>query len=355
MAIKFEKVQNPGKCPENIGEIPFGSVFSDHMFICDFSPEKGWNDARIVPFGPFTISPASQVLNYAPEIFEGMKAYRTESGKIQLFRPEENIKRMQRSAERLCLPQMDAELFMDALRELVKLDQAWVPDGFGTSLYIRPIEFANDVHLGVKTPKNCIFTIITSPVGSYFKEGVNPVRMMIEPDDVRAVRGGTGYTKCGGNYACSLRAGEQAAQKGFAQVLWLDAIEKKYIEEGGGMNVMFKIDGKVITPMLTGSILPGITRMSILEIMRSEGIPCEERLISVDEIREAARAGRLEECFCCGTAAVVGPIGELDLGDEKFLINDFKTGPIAQHLYDTLTGIQWGKIEDKFGWTVPVC
>jgi len=355
MSIRIEKVAKQGSCPANIGLQAFGSVFSDHMFICDYAPITGWRDARIVPFGPFSISPASQVLHYAPEIFEGMKAYRTSEGKVQLFRPMENIKRMQQSAERMCLPQMDADLFMEALLELVKLDVDWVPEGFGTSLYIRPFEFANDVHLGVKTPKQCIFSIITSPVGSYFKEGVSPVRMMIEPEDVRAVRGGTGFAKCGGNYACSLRAGEKAAQQGFAQVLWLDAIERKYIEEGGGMNVMFKIDGTVITPALTGSILPGITRKSILELMRNEGIPCEERLISIDEIRDAARAGKLEECFCCGTAAVVGPIGELDFGDEKFLINDFKTGPTAQHIYDTLTGIQWGKLPDPYGWVVPVC
>jgi branched-chain amino acid aminotransferase len=352
--IRIEKAQTSKPKPD-MSKVAFGTVFTDNMFICDYKHEKGWLDPRIVPFGPFTISPASQVLNYAPEIFEGLKAYRTPAGKIQLFRPTENIKRMANSAERMCLPQMDPELFMEALKELVTIDQDWVPSEFGTSLYIRPIEFANDEHLGVKTPKDCIFTIILSPVGSYFKEGINPVKMMIEKEDVRAVRGGTGFAKCGGNYACSLRAGEHAAQQGFAQVLWLDAIEKKYIEEGGGMNVMFKIAGKVVTPKLNGSILPGITRKSILEIMEHENIPHEECLISIDELRDAARKGTLEECFCCGTAAVIGPIGELDLGDEKFVINDFKTGPIAQKLYDTLTGIQWGRTPDPYGWTVPVC
>lgn len=353
--IRIVKTATPRQKPQDMGKVAFGTIFGDHMFIDDFKFGEGWSNARIVPFGPFEISPASQVLNYAPEIFEGLKAYRTPKNEIQLFRPTENIKRMANSADRFCLPNMDPDTFLEALKELVTLDKDWVPHDEGTSLYIRPVEFCNDNHLGVKTPHDCIFTIITSPVGSYFKEGVKPVRMMIEKEDVRAVRGGTGYTKCGGNYACSLRAGEHAAEKGFAQVLWLDAIEKKYIEEGGGMNVMFKINGVIITPKLTGSILPGITRKSIIEIMHHKNMPVEERLISVDEIRDAMHKGTLEECFCCGTAAVIGPIGELDFGDEKFVINDFKTGPVAQELYDTLTGIQWGKIPDPFGWTLPVC
>jgi branched-chain amino acid aminotransferase len=258
------------------------------------------------------------------------------------------------SAERMCLPQIDEAFFMKALTTLVDIEQDWVPSAPYTSLYIRPFMFANDEMLGVHTPHQCVFAIILSPVGSYFKEGINPVKMMIEKEDVRASKGGTGFVKCGGNYAASLRAGERAASKGYAQVLWLDAAERKYIEEGGGMNVMFKIDGTVVTPMLNDSILPGITRKSILTILDSWNFPVEERLISVDEVREAAKNGKLEECWCCGTAAVVSPIGELSFGDENFIINDNKTGELTMKLYDALTDIQWGKAPDNFGWIVPL-
>ena len=336
---------------KNLG---FGKIFTDHMFLMDYDRAKGWYDPRIVPFAPFQISPASVVLHYAQEIFEGMKAYRTSEGHIQLFRPTENIKRMNISAERMCLPELDEELFLEALKKLVTVEQDWVPSEPFTSLYIRPFMFASDEVMGIHTPQNCIFAIILSPVGSYFKEGVNPVKMYIEQEDVRAVRGGTGYAKCGGNYAGSLRAGEKAASKGYAQVLWLDAIEKKYIEEGGGMNVMFKIDGKVVTPALSSSVLAGITRKSLIEILKSWDVPVEERQISVDELKDAMVAGKLEECWCCGTAAVLSPIGELAYGEEKFIINDFKTGPLAKRLYDELTGIQWGLKEDSFHWTTPV-
>ena len=352
--IRIEKNANPKpKC--DVSNVGFGKVFTDHMFLMDYNSEKGWYDPRIVHFAPFSISPASVVFHYAPEIFEGMKAYRTSEGKIQLFRPEENIKRMNISAERMCLPQIDEEFFMEALMKLVEVEQDWVPKEPFTSLYIRPFLFASDEQLGIHTPHNCVFCIIMCPVGSYFKEGINPVKMLIETNDVRAVRGGTGFAKCGGNYAGSLRAGEKAASLGYAQVLWLDAIEKKYIEEGGGMNVMFKIDGKVVTPALSGSVLAGITRKSLIEILKSWNVPVEERQISVDELKAAMKAGKLEECWCCGTAAVLSPIGELAYGDEKFIINDYKTGPMAKKLYDTLTGIQWGSAEDKFGWTKPVC
>ncbi|MEG1641913.1 MAG: branched-chain amino acid aminotransferase [Synergistaceae bacterium] len=348
--IKVVRNENP-KPKGNMKNLGFGKVFTDHMFVMDYEKGKGWHDPRIVPFGPFEISPASVVLNYAPEIFEGMKAYRTADGKIQLFRPTENIKRMNISAERMCLPQLDEKLFLEALEKLVEIEKDWVPTEPFTSLYIRPILFANDEQLGIHTPHTCVFTIIMSPVGSYFKEGINPVKMMIEREDVRAVRGGTGYAKCGGNYAGSLRAGEKAAELGFAQVLWLDAIEKKYVEEGGGMNVMFKIDGKVVTPELSGSVLAGITRKSLIEILKEWNVPVEERKVSVEEIMEAVKNGTMEECWCCGTAAVLSPIGLLAFGEETFTINNFETGPMAKKLYDELTGIQWGAKEDKRNWT----
>ena len=306
-----------------------------------------------IPFGNLSLHPASTVLHYGSEIFEGLKAYRRADGKVQLFRPMENIRRLNNSAERLCLPQIPEEDAFQVLKAFVDMEQDWTPSAPGTSLYLRPYLFGNDETLGVHAGHNATFVIIASPVGSYYKEGINPVRIMIEDEDVRAVRGGTGYAKCGGNYAASNRAGERAEKKGYSQVLWLDGVERKYIEEVGAMNVMFKIAGEIVTPMLSGSILPGITRKSCLEVLRKEGYTVNERLLSVDELAAALENGTLEEAWGCGTAAVVSPIGELCYKDTKYIINDGKIGSVTQHLYDTLTGIQWGKIEDTFGWTCP--
>ncbi len=350
MEIKVTKTTHPAEKPDS-STLGFGKVFTDHMFIMDYSAEAGWNDARIVPFGPLPLHPASTVLHYGVEIFEGLKAYRRADGKVQLFRPIENIRRMNRSAERLCLPQIPEADAMQALTTFVSLEQDWTPSAPGTSLYIRPFMFGNDETLGVHAVKHATFVIILSPVGSYYKEGINPVGIMIEDEDVRAVRGGTGEAKCGGNYAASNRAGEKAEKLGYAQVLWLDGVERKYIEEVGAMNVMFKIDGEVVTPSLAGSILPGITRKSILELLRDEGYKVSERRISVDELGQALEDGKLEEAWGCGTAAVVSPIGELCYKGKKYVINGGKIGALTQHLYDTLTGIQWGKLEDKYHWT----
>jgi branched-chain amino acid aminotransferase len=350
MDIKITKTTAPKEKPDS-SSLGFGKIFTDHMFIMDYSSDKGWHDARIVPFGMFEIHPASTVLHYGSEIFEGLKAYRRPDGKVQLFRPIENIRRMNNSAERLCLPQIDEKDAMEILETFVSLEKDWTPSAEGTSLYLRPFMFGNDETLGVHAVHNARFMIIASPVGSYYKEGLNPVRIMIESEDVRAVRGGTGYAKCGGNYAASNRAGERAEKQGYSQVLWLDGVERKYIEEVGAMNVMFKIDGEIVTPALTGSILPGITRKSCIEMLRSEGYTVNERLLSVDELEEALESGKLEEAWGCGTAAVVSPIGELCYKNKKHIINDGKIGKVTQHLYDTLTGIQWGKLEDKFDWT----
>ena len=349
MEIKITKTTNKGTLPE-ASTLGFGKVFTDHMFIMDYSQDKGWQNARIVPFQRLSIHPASTVLHYGSEIFEGLKAYRTKDGSVQLFRPLENIKRLNRSAERMCLPTIPEEDALEALKTFIKVEEDWVPSKEGTSLYIRPFMFGNDETLGVHAVKNATFVIITSPVGSYYKEGINPVKIMIEDEDVRAVRGGTGEAKCGGNYAASNRAGQRAEEKGYSQVLWLDGVERKYIEEVGAMNVMFKINGKVITPKLVGSILPGITRKSIIEILKTEGYEVEERLLSVDELIEALENGTLEEAYGCGTAAVVSPIGELAYKGKKYSINNGKIGSLTQYLYDTLTGIQWGNVEDKFGW-----
>lgn len=332
----------------------FGKIFTDNMFIMDYSKEEGWHDARIVPFENLSIHPASTVLHYGSEIFEGLKAYRRKDGKVQLFRPTENIKRLNNSAERLCLPQIPEEDALQALTEFVKCEQDWTPSSEGTSLYLRPFMFGNDETLGVHAVHNATFIIIASPVGSYYKEGINPVKIMIEDEDVRAVRGGTGYAKCGGNYAASNRAGERAEQKGYSQVLWLDGVERKYIEEVGAMNVMFKINSEIITPKLTGSILPGITRKSCIEVLKNAGYKVTERLLSVDELGSALENGTLEEAWGCGTAAVVSPIGELCYKDTKYVINNGEIGEVTQKLYDTLTGIQWGKIDDTYGWTYPI-
>ncbi len=350
MEIKITRASELKTKPD-ASTLGFGKIFTDHMFIMDYSKEEGWHDARIVPFGPFPIHPASTVLHYGSEIFEGLKAYRTADGSVQLFRPIENIRRMNSSAERLCLPEIDEDLALEVLTKFVEFEKDWTPSAPGTSLYIRPFMFGNDETLGVHAVHNATFMIILSPVGSYYKEGINPVKIMIEADDVRAVRGGTGYTKCGGNYAASNRAGQKAEEKGYAQVLWLDGVERKYIEEVGAMNVMFKINGEIVTPALSGSILPGITRKSCLEVLRSEGYKVSERLLSIDELEEALENGTLEEAWGCGTAAVVSPIGELAYKDKKFTVNGGKIGEVTQHLYDTLTGIQWGKTEDKFNWT----
>ncbi len=353
MEIKVTKTQAPKERIED-SKLGFGRYFSDHMFMMDYDTENGWHGARIVPFENLSIHPASTVLHYGAEIFEGLKAYRTTSGEIRLFRPMENIKRMNRSAERMCLPLLDEQEAYEALLAFVDCERDWVPHSEGTSLYLRPFMFGNDEHLGVHAVSRATFIIIASPSGSYYKEGINPVSIMIESEDVRAVKGGTGFTKCGGNYAASTRAGQRAAEKGYSQVLWLDGVHRKYIEEVGAMNVMFKINGEVCTPMLNGSILPGITRMSCLEVLRDMGYNATERLISVDELVDAMKNGTLEEAWGCGTAAVVSPIGKLSYLGEDYTVNGGKIGETTQLLYDTLTGIQWGKVEDKFGWIVKV-
>ncbi len=350
MEIKFVKADTLKAKPDP-STLGFGKIFSDYMFMMDWNKETGWHDARIVPFGYLSIHPASTVLHYGSAIFEGLKAYRRADGKVQLFRPIENIRRMNNSAERLCLPQIPEDMALEIYTKFVDCEKDWTPNQEGTSLYLRPFMFGNDESLGVHAVHNATFIIIASPVGSYYKEGINPVKIMIEDEDVRAVRGGTGYAKCGGNYAASNRAGERAEQKGYSQVLWLDGVERKYIEEVGAMNVMFKINGEIVTPKLTGSILPGITRKSCIEVLKSEGYNVSERLLSLEELTKAMADGTLEEAWGCGTAAVVSPIGELCYKDHKYTINNGEIGPVTQHLYDTLTGIQWGKTEDKFGWT----
>lgn len=353
MEIKITKTTTPSVMPAE-DKLGFGKVFTDHMFVMDYEEGKGWFDARIVPFGRISLHPASTVLHYGAEIFEGLKAYRRADGGVQLFRPMENIRRMNNSAERMSLPLLDEQDALEILTKFVQLEERFVPKSFGTSLYLRPFMFGNDESLGVHAVKRATFMLIASPSGSYYAEGINPVKIMIESEDVRTVRGGTGYAKCGGNYAASTRAGERASKKGYSQVLWLDGVERKYIEEVGAMNVMFKIDGEIVTPMLTGSILPGITRKSCIEVLKKMGYKVSERLLSVDELVSALESGKLEEAWGCGTAAVVSPIGKLAYGDKEYVVSGGQIGEVTQKLYDTLTGIQWGKLEDEFGWVYKI-
>ena len=353
MDIRITKTAAPAARPD-AGTLGFGKYFTDHMFMMDYDAGQGWHDARIVPFAPLTLTPAAAVFHYGAEVFEGLKAYRTAGGNVQLFRPIDNMRRMNDSAERIGLPQFDEQDGMQALLALVDLDRDWVPAADGTSLYLRPFLIATDPSLGIHTIEHALFCIIASPSGSYYKEGINPVRIMIETADVRAVRGGTGYAKCGGNYAAANRAGARAEQLGYSQVLWLDGVERKYVEEVGSMNVMFKIAGTVVTPKLTGSVLPGITRRSCIQLLQDWGVPVEERLLPVDELMDALQAGTLEEAFGCGTAAVVSPIGELRYGDVQMQVGGGRIGALAQRLYDELTGIQYGRRPDPHGWVCPV-
>lgn len=353
MDIRITKTAAPAARPD-AGTLGFGKYFTDHMFMMDYDAGQGWHDARIVPFAPLTLTPAAAVFHYGAEVFEGLKAYRTAGGNVQLFRPIDNMRRMNDSAERIGLPQFDEQDGMQALLALVDLDRDWVPAAEGTSLYLRPFLIATDPSLGIHTIEHALFCIIASPSGSYYKEGINPVRIMIETADVRAVRGGTGYAKCGGNYAAANRAGARAEQLGYSQVLWLDGVERKYVEEVGSMNVMFKIAGTVVTPKLTGSVLPGITRRSCIQLLQDWGVPVEERLLPVDELMDALQAGTLEEAFGCGTAAVVSPIGELRYGDVQMQVGGGRIGALTQRLYDELTGIQYGRRPDPHGWVCPV-
>lgn len=338
--------------PDHLG---FGKLFTDHMFLMDYKTGKGWHNGRIVPFDNLSLSPAAMCFHYGQTVFEGMKAYYGKDGNVRLFRPEENFKRLNASNKRLCIPAIDEELCVEAVKELVEVDKAWLPRKEGTSLYIRPFIIATDPMLGVKPGDEYLFIIIISPSGAYYASGLAPVKIYVEDNYVRAVRGGTGAAKTGGNYAASLAAQDEAHNQGYSQVLWMDGVEHKYIEEVGAMNVFFVVDGEVLTPMLSGSILPGITRKSSIELLKKWGLPVSERRITMEELSEANKAGKLQEAFGTGTAAVVSPIGELKWEGEILTFNNGEIGPITQKLYDTMTGIQYGDLPDELGWVVKVC
>ncbi|WP_100402846.1 branched-chain amino acid aminotransferase [Bacillus sp. FJAT-42315] len=339
--------------PES-NQLGFGKIFTDHMFVMDYTEGKGWHDPRVVPYQPLTLDPASMIFHYGQTVFEGMKAYLTKDQRILLFRPERNLQRLNHSNDRLCIPNIDEELALEALKKLILVDKEWIPTAEGTSLYIRPFIIATEPFLGVHASSNYKFIIILSPVGLYYKEGIQPVKILVESDYVRAVAGGTGEAKTAGNYASSLKAQEVASQKEYSQVLWLDGVEKKYIEEVGSMNVFFKIDGEVVTPALNGSILEGVTRNSVIQLLKHWGVPVSERKISMQEVYDAYQAGKLEEAFGTGTAAVISPIGEFSWKDEKLVINEGETGEISKQLYQTITGIQNGTEPDPFDWLVEI-
>ena len=352
--IKVTKTDTPGVRPNKDQPLGFGQIFTDHMFQMVYTDGQGWHDPQVIPFQALSLSPAAMVLHYGQAIFEGMKAYRAPDGRALLFRPEMNAKRCNQSCQRLCIPTIPEEDFIQAIRAVVKVDEGWIPESPGASLYIRPFVIATEARLGVTASKNYMFLIILSPSGTYYPGGMAPIGIRIEDEYVRAIRGGMGYIKASGNYAVSLIGQVKAHEEGYSQVLWLDGIERKYIEEVGSMNIFMKIDGRVLTPALNGSILPGVTRDSILALCREWGLTVEERRVSVDELAAACKEGRVDEMFGTGTAAVVAPVGKLRYRDEVLPVGDSGIGPLSQRLFDALTGIQWGRLPDSHHWTMEI-
>lgn len=348
--ITIERTKLPKSKPA-ADALGFGKYYTDHMFIMDYEASQGWHSPRIVPYQPITLDPSAKVFHYGQTVFEGLKAYRKADGSILLFRPDMNAKRLNRSNERLSMPTLDEDVVLEALNELVKVDQDWIPDAPGTSLYIRPYVIATECALGVAPSREYKFMIILSPVGAYYAGGVHPTSIFVESKYVRAVEGGVGTAKTAGNYAASLKAQEEATRLGCDQVLWLDGVHRKYVEEVGSMNVFFKIGDTVVTPALNGSFLAGITRDSVIQMLRHWDIPLEERPVTIDELVEAHRSGALQESFGTGTAAVISPVGELVWKGDRMKIGGGETGPLSARIYDTLTGIQTGKVPDPFGWT----
>lgn len=333
--------------PEHLG---FGRHFTDYMLEMDYSVDDGWHDARIVPYGPITLQPAATVFHYGQEVFEGMKAYRAEDGRILLFRPEMNMRRMNQSCARLNIPAIDEAFVTEAIMKLVDVEKDWIPSKPGQSLYIRPFIIGTEPFLGVHPAESYKLIVILSPVGAYFGDAVNPVKIYVEDEYVRAVRGGVGFAKTGGNYAASLKAQSKAEELGFDQVLWLDGVEHKYVEEVGSMNIFFKVDGEVWTPALNGSILPGVTRDSVIRLLQHWGVPVKEKKISVKKLFKKAEKQKLEEVFGTGTAAVISPVGFLKWEDRLIRVGNGEIGPLSKKLYETLTRIQTGRLEDELGW-----
>jgi len=354
MDLRIELAKTLKPKPQDEGALGFGRIFTDHMFLMDYDEGQGWHDARIIPYGPISLDPAATCLHYGQLVFEGLKAYRTPDGKVVMFRPDQNMQRLNDSNERLCIPKLDEKDATEAIAKLVELEKDWIPRAPGTSLYIRPYVLSTEAFLGVHPSGSYLFAVILSPVGPYYKEGLAPIKIYVEDNYVRSVRGGTGFTKCAGNYAASLRSQVEAEAQGFSQVLWLDGVDRKYVEEVGSMNVFFVVDGEVVTPELNGSILSGVTRRSVIQILKDWNIPVSERRIGIDEIAQAYKDGKLQEAFGTGTAAVISPIGTLRYNGLDMQINSGEIGEISQKLYDEISGIQTGTREDRYGWVYEI-
>jgi branched-chain amino acid aminotransferase len=348
--ISLTRTHSPKARPDD-ATLSFGKVFTDHMFLMDYEEGRGWHDPRVVPYAPLSMDPATSVLHYGQAVFDGLKAFRGADGTIRLFRAERHAKRLNKSCAALCIPEMDADLVRRSFEAIVAADHEWVPSAPGTSLYIRPTVIATEVMLGVHPAHRYTYFIICSPVGSYYKEGVKPVRILATDTHVRAVQGGLGEAKTAANYAASLSAQQEAERAGYTQVLWLDGVERKWIDEVGTMNIMMKIGDEVITPPLAGTILDGVTRNSILQLLRDWGMKVSERRISIDEVMQAGRDGTLKEMWGTGTAAVVSPVGELGYKGETIIIGGGQTGAVTQKLYDAIVAIQYGRAPDSHGWT----
>ncbi|QAT43217.1 branched-chain amino acid aminotransferase [Aminipila luticellarii] len=347
------KTTHPKEKPDP-DTLRFGQIFTDHMFMMEYSPEQGWHNGRIQPYAPLQLDPAAAVFHYAQEMFEGLKAYKSKDGRVLLFRPDMNARRTTNTNERMCIPHIDEELFVEAIKAVVGVDREWIPSKKGTSLYVRPFIIADEPFLGVRPADHFLFMIILSPVGPYYEGGLAPTKIYVENEFVRATPGGTGAAKIGGNYAASLKSQEKAHESGYEQVLWLDGVERKYVEEIGTSNAFFKIGDEVVTAPLTGTILPGITRDSVINLLKQWGMKVSERRMTIDEVFEAGKSGKLVEMFATGTAAVISPVGELSWKGEKVTINNGEIGELSQKLYDELYGLQIGEVEDKLGWTVEV-
>jgi len=351
--ITFKQADILKDHPED-SALGFGTIFTDYMFNMDYSPKEGWHNPRIEPYGPIAMDPSTMVLHYGQAIFEGLKAYRKDSGDIQLFRPKDNLRRFSRSAQRLCMPELDEAFILESLKRLLNVEKGWVPGAPGTSLYIRPTIIATDPYLGLRSSNTYRFFIILSPVGAYYPEGFNPVKIWVTTEYVRAVRGGVGQAKTAGNYAASLYATNLANKDGYTQVMWLDGVELKYVEEVGSMNIFFVIGDELLTPELNGSILPGVTRDSVIQLAQSWGLKVVERRIGIDEIYQAHDSGELKEVFGSGTAAVISPVGNIKFNGKEITINEGKAGPISAKLFKVLMDIQYGRAEDPFNWIMPI-
>ena len=352
-AISKKLTSNP-KLRPNDSELGFGRYTTDHFFLMDYSIDRGWHNPRIEPYRTLKLDPAASIFHYNQEVFEGLKAYYLQDGGIGLFRPDRNIARMNNSAKRLVMPEINPDLFLEALKELILVDKDWIPHSSGTSLYIRPTMIATEPALGVRPSKSYLFYIILSPVGSYYPEGFNPTKIYVSSKYVRAAKGGIGEAKTSANYVGTLLIAQEAINSGYTQVLYLDAKELKYVEEVGTSNMFFYIDDELVTPPLNGTILPGITRDSVLKIARSWGLNVAERPISIDEVVDGTKSGSLKEIFATGTAAVISPVGLICYKETDYIVSDGKVGELSQNLYDEITGIQYGRKKDSFNWLVKI-